>query len=125
MKKILFLDDDPMRHMKFRDTMARNEWDVDVRYVWGVVDAIAAMKKERFDLACFDHDLSVEDQMCDPDGTTREPNGTYLAQRMIEELTITMPTKVLVHSYNAPGARSMIAILETAGVEVHWKPFAL
>lgn len=89
--RILFLDDDEFRH----DVFAEKAIDHDVLHVRSAKEAISAMKKERFDLACLDHDLGTKDT-------------GYDVAVAIEGGFCHPPLSVIVHSYNPVGSTRMV-----------------
>lgn len=104
--RILFLDDDEFRHNTFADKAKAHS----VIHVRTAKEAISALKKERFDLACLDHDLA-------------EPITGYAVAVAIEEGRCIAPREVVVHSYNPIGADRMVYAIKRAGVFAYAKPF--
>lgn len=125
MTSILFLDDDPTRHKVFRQMMADHEVTID--FVWSADEAFEAISRKKYDLACLDHDLSVDDHYCDPYGETKEKNGTYLACKMRDELQKeALPEMTILHSYNKAGREEMYRILvNDVGIRAMVRPFGM
>lgn len=116
------MDDDEDRHDIFFQMMS--DHDVHIDYAWSADEAFQLMSETKYDLACLDHDLSVEDQMCDPYGETREKNGTYLANRIKEELPLDRrPEMTILHSYNPAGREEMQRIFMDIGMKSMQRPF--
>ena len=123
--KILFMDDDPERHERFKkmveDVLSP---DTQIHYAWNALTAKDLMSRHRYDLVCLDHDLSVDDQMCDPDAPTREENGTVVARFIRDELEPKMrPALAILHSFNPTGRRAMAEALTECGVPSRELPF--
>lgn len=112
--KILFLDDDELRHEYAQQELIGHE----VEHVRTVPEALTALALRYFDLAMLDHDLGGGEH-CAP---SNEVSGYEVARR-ISEGDVLQPRFVLVHSYNAPGAQRMIAALKAAPLRCAWIPF--
>ena len=106
--RILFLDDDGLRHDRFRSMVAPSH---SVRYVWTAEEAIEALLTDSFDIACLDHDLGGK-QFVPSEGA--EATG-YTVAKAIAEMD-RKPAQVIVHSFNAVGAQNMVECLTAAGV---------
>lgn len=114
--RILFLDDDPLRHRAFARRSAGN----DVTHVRTALKAAIALKhRPRFDVVYLDYDLHKHGN---PMATTGQAVATYLAHHLP---TWKRPAKVFVHSRNPPGAAAMVDTLRRAGYYVLQKPFEL
>lgn len=113
MIKILFLDDDTIRHDIFNKFVMRfpmaGENRVEVNYVWSCDAAKFAINKEAFDIYCLDHDLADEHYGVSAHETER--SGYEVAKFMAENIT---PDKelVVIHSWNTVGADAMAYALE-------------
>lgn len=128
--RVLFLDDMEVRHHRalrvyFKHTVVE---------AWTARQAIDAMKKERFDVVCLDHDLEEEryeehtaDGMLANGGTgdRLKGSGAEVAQFMAVELAAELrPHHVVIHSLNDYGANRMAGILKDAGYpSIERKPF--
>lgn len=118
--KILFLDDDPTRHAKFRQAHIGR----DITFVWSAEEAIEELKETYFDEVALDHDLAAQLNMeLPPEG---EGSGydvaLFIAQLPIEK----RPKVVLIHSFNPEGARRMAYALKDChqeGMKVFKIPF--
>ena len=118
-ERILILDDDGTRHAAF----AARYSDAERVHVHSVAEALAALRDDgpRFDLATLDHDLGEWQIDC---YGKREITGLEVAvaiARMDEERR---PARVVVHSWNPPGALRMLDYLREAGVPCSYEPFA-
>ena len=125
--RILFLDDDRIRH----DTFAKRFANAECVHV-ETFDEFerALLRGTRFDAISLDHDLndfgqrSVIDMSGMYGSTERsELTGTdaaVLVSRLPEDKR---PDVVVIHSWNAPGAERMRAILADAGLSVVVQPF--
>jgi len=113
--RVLFLDDDEGRHALFKQASIGH----DVLHVRTAVEAIDAMKRERFDLAALDHDLGGR-QFVDSD---EEETGYQVAKAVETIPEDKWPLRIIVHSYNQEGARRMVARLQPLGIPVQHAPF--
>lgn len=115
--KILFLDDDPSRHAKFRMAhIGRN-----VTYVWTADEAIKAIKEMFFDHMSLDHDLAAKlNGELPPIG---EGSGYDVALFIAELPEEKRPKLIVVHSFNPEGARRMAIAVKRAGIQVLRVPF--
>ena len=117
--KVLFVDDQIQRHDTFRRKVDLIHTIIPA---FTYEQACNALREHRFDEAWLDHDL--QDYMYFEDGRTREYTGADIARYIATELDkAKIPKKVVVHSFNAPGAANMAAILKEAGVPVELRPF--
>lgn len=110
--RILFLDDDEMRHDKFGSESVSH----DITHVRTVEQAIKAFEKEPFDLICLDHDLGGMHYVPSEDPTT----GYHVAAHIAAKGT---NAEVIVHSYNVIGAQRMVNKLKDAGIAARHLPF--
>jgi CheY-like chemotaxis protein len=109
--RVLFLDDDEMRH----ETARKNLVGHDARHVRTVAEFQAALSLGPFDVVFLDHDLGGEAYVPSGPGTGYEA-ALLLASR--EE----RPT-VICHSYNRPGAIRIVGVLRSHGFSAVWLPF--
>jgi hypothetical protein len=127
--KVLFLDDmEPRRNKALKVFFGQ-----DLKLAVNATSAIAAMKAEKFDLVCLDHDLEEEhyeewsgDGMWanDGKGSRLKGSGTEVAEFMADELAHSnRPSKVVIHSCNDYGSQRMQSILERVGYSVVRRPF--
>lgn len=115
--KVLFLDDDPTRHAKFRQAHI----GVDVNYVWTAKEAIEAMAEEYFEQMSLDHDLAAQLNMeLPPEG---EGSGYDVALHIAQLPEDKRPKLVVIHSFNPEGARRMHIAINKAGISCIKLPF--
>lgn len=118
--RVLFLDDDPVRHRRFeKDSIGKG---LAVTYVWTAAEAIRVLTEapEPFDVAHLDHDLGGETFV-----EREEGSGTEVARAIAAMPAARRPARVYLHSYNPAGARRQAAILLDAGVWHRMRPFGL
>lgn len=111
--KVLFLDDDESRH----DVVEHWPSAGDVTHVRTVDQALKALRRERFDVVCLDHDLGGQQMVESHEGT-----GYHVAQAIAKEPAWHLG-RVIVHSWNPEGARRMAEKLREAGLDVVRIPF--
>lgn len=100
--KILFLDDDKLRHAKF----IRAHIGKDVTYVWTAEEAIKALKNNVFDEVSLDHDLGgVSSQLTEP--AAGEGSGYDVALFIAKMSPEKRPKLVILHSFNPAGVLRM------------------
>ncbi len=117
MKKILVLDDEPVRHTAF-DSIFPND---QVVHTINYDDFVEALKAGPYDLICLDHDL----------GGGNDPNGNFVlhktgldaAQAILRQPQSLWPKQVLVHSHNSVQGPKMVELLNNAGISTVRKPF--
>ncbi len=118
--KILFLDDDPVRHARFQKAHV----GADVTYVWNSDDAIKELKentKETFDFVSLDHDLAAQKNMELP--PAGEGSGYDVALFIASMPMDKQPKLAVIHSFNPEGARRMRIVLNKAGIHTMRIPF--
>lgn len=111
--KILFLDDDELRHTYAAQALIGH----DVHHVRTVPEALASLAEHEFDVAMLDHDLGGTQY-----APSDEESGYQVAVAIAERVT-PAPRRVVVHSYNQPGAARMVTALRGGGVQSAWFPF--
>ena len=111
MTRILFLDDSPDRAKEMLAHYPETVW------VQTATDAIRKLSEEKWHVVCLDHDLGGE-TFVDP---SREDCGTEVI-RWIELMKPTIG-KVIVHSWNYPAAKQMVARLRRNDYVVLLQPF--
>jgi CheY-like chemotaxis protein len=127
--RILFLDDDRLRHDAFAATHGADE----VVHVFTAHEAVAALAGQgRFDLAQLDHDLAEEFYLALSGGLRETPEpgdppydpgtGMDVVRHIISLPVEQRPGKVVVHTHNAVGS-VMVGELERAGVPATWVRF--
>jgi len=110
--KIFILEDQPTRIEWFMSEFADQR--VVVANDAGLAMQILAASK--FDIIFLDHDLEGKENV-----SSLEPNcGMRVASFLA---TLKDKTRVVVHSWNKSGVKSMIDALEEADYKVEWKPF--
>jgi len=117
--KILILDDLKSRHDVF-DNLFK---DHDVFHAFTVSDFVSKLKDDVFDLICLDHNLGETETWIDGWNNKREFNGVDAAVKICELEDHALPKKVMIHSMNPVGARSMLNLLYARGISVDWQPF--
>lgn len=113
--RILFLDDDLMRHKLFREELA-NRGHI-ATHVETADRAIQELSNNKFDLVYLDHDLG-DKTFVPSEGS--EPTGYTVALFMAKGSD---RARVVVHSYNPAGAQKIVQHLDDAGFKVDWRPF--
>lgn len=99
-RRIFILEDDPLRMRQFYETfMAYDQYDIDH------VESCVRVSRFQppYDLICLNHDLGgrqLEDH---------EDNGVAFAKLIKDK--INPEAHIVVHSYNASGAKEMLAVL--------------
>lgn len=116
MSRVLFLDDDESRHMKFR----RENIGHQVVHVYTADVAIQALNEAVYDLASLDGDL---DWQASAGLTPLTPTGVEVAKHIAEMPADRRPRKVVIHSINRGRAREMWRVLKLAGVDAEREPF--
>lgn len=109
---VLFLDDDLTRCSNFRSRVPSAD------IVHTAADCIAKLKEGDWEEVHLDHDLGGEVYA----DSCREDTGMEVVRWMC--LNKCNARTVIVHSYNAPGAASMMSALEAAGYYALRIPFA-
>ena len=121
-RTVLVLDDDKTRHEIFTDHFK----DDIVTHVWTVDEANKALSNFKYDICMLDHDLNghgVRSTMASMYGDV-ELTGYDVALFIARELDeAKRPDRVIVHSWNPPGARMMVACLREAGILAVYEPF--
>jgi CheY-like chemotaxis protein len=125
--KILILDDDPERHQGFTRVFPEDTRTHTTRYS-EVVDAL--QNGGPFDLVYLDHDLGCfdnEETWTDAGmyRTTDVPyTGVDVARFIVRELDVgKRPTRVIIHSWNPDGARTMLKLLQSVGISASAQPY--
>ncbi len=124
MLKILFVDDDPIRHQYFAKKFTDNT-KFEVTQVTLVETAMVLLQNEKWDLVFLDHDMADHE----PLNEIREMYGTHkltgqTITRFIKTLPNSMhPKEVIVHSWNIEAAIKMVQDLESVGILAKQIPF--
>lgn len=115
--KILFLDDDDLRHEVFAEQAKAGGHEP---FHAHTVDEFAGLiDLHDFDEVWLDHDLNdfqYESKGADMYGSGLL-DGTAAAHWLVSLLPERRPQKVVIHSWNPPGANRMRAILEEGGFD--------
>lgn len=116
--KILFLDDNENRHKSFG---TKNIGRL-INHVYSAAEAIKALSEESFDIVSLDHDLAYEANMTMPD---RGDGSGYDVAMFISEMDPDKrPATVIIHSWNPPGCRRMLAALKDKIEVLTYEPFS-
>ncbi len=108
--RILFLDDNEIRHRAFRRVSIGHVVD----HVYTAAEAIARLDRaDVYDLVYLDHDL---DWQATAGLTPLEETGQHVAEHIVGMPRARRPRAVRVHSFNPVGGPRMIAILRSAGI---------
>lgn len=105
--KILVLDDDETRLQAFKDKLVGHE----VLTATTAQEAIESLKSTMFDAVFLDHDLGG--QIYQASG----PETGYEVAVWLRDNPERKPQSIVIHSFNAPGARNMLAVLPEAVYE--------
>ena len=117
--KILIVDDDDARHQNFASRFADR---ADLYHAYGYPSAVDALDRSVFDLILLDHDLCIAStESCGPYG--RELTGQDVARYIAELPKVWRPKQIIVHSWNAAGAKAIMRILQAAGFKPIYDPF--
>lgn len=120
---ILILDDQAERHEIFQKIYHNH----DVVSVFKYSEFVEQLGERRWDLIHLDHDLgdfvSNPDTWVDGWGCIREFTGCEAAKRVCELNVEQQPNRVIVHSINPVGARTMLQMLDRASIPTTWEPF--
>ena len=121
MPQVLILDDDPDRHKAFRKILS----DCERYHAYTDLEAFSFLEHYGpFELVCLDHDLgnfSVGESL--PLGDLAGSGidvAEYIALHLEKEK---YPKKIIIHSWNAPGALRMFRILFPTGIPITTIPF--
>lgn len=120
---VLVLDDIKFRH----DAFDRVYPDAYVRHAYTYSEFLAMLPSVPWDVVHLDHDLGdfVEgDTYVDGWGRRQEYNGCHAASRICEMPDAALPKRVVIHSINPEGSRTMKQMLQRRGIPVVWEPFA-
>jgi NAD+-processing family protein with receiver domain len=109
--KILFLDDQKVRHTAFAHIYSNH----DITHARNYTQCIISLRSDGpFDVALLDHDLG------------EEHTGSDVARFIASELDVCLrPKQVVIHSWNPTGARHMQQILQSVGISAVCAPFTL
>lgn len=118
MRRLLFLDDNPDRHIAFDIIIGGIECHVD--HVWTADECIYALSQnEPYDCAFLDHDLGGKVFVKEEKGS-----GSEVAKFIGSELSVDRhPRQIVVHSWNPKGAERMLGYIEPSGIPTNYVPF--
>lgn len=122
--KIFILDDDPLRHLNFSKRF--DTWHEVVHAYTTEEAGLMLTKLGPFDVCYLDHDLNDygKHSMVATGYGMQELTGFDVARFIARELAVDKrPTRVVVHSWNPPGARMMVEILQEVGIPTTYEPF--
>lgn len=102
--KILVLDDNEIRLRYFKKHLAPLLPDC----VMTAKEAIEKLSETDFDVVFLDHDLGNQEYQTSGDGTG------YEVAQWLSNHPEKKPKKIVIHSFNACGARKMLALLPEA-----------
>jgi len=110
--KIFILEDQPTRIEWFVTAFADHR--VVVANDAGL--AMQILSNSKFDIIFLDHDLEGKENVSSLDTNCGMRVAAFLATQKEK-------TRVVVHSWNKAGVKSMIDVLKAADYKVEWKPF--
>jgi CheY-like chemotaxis protein len=114
--KILFLDDDEIRHNMFFKHMHNLCQTVHVKTS---IEAIKALQCQKFDIVCLDHDLGDF-------GNNNAGDGLEVAEFIALHLPEDMaPQGIIIHSFNIPASKRMADVLIESNSPFISRPFGL
>jgi hypothetical protein len=115
--KILFLDDDQVRHEKFHRQAIGHQVD----HVWTADNAITKLGKGTYDLVYLDHDLdaTLNNQMVDD-----IEDGRFVVRWIAANAAGFGETRFIIHSLNTEAAGQMHDILTDVGLKATIFPLA-
>jgi hypothetical protein len=130
--RILILDDDQTRHDAFKARLTKHygsDGVVLVQHISFEKFNNCLTEMEKFDIIYLDHDLGdhTSENIVRGSGIYGRDlsfNGQDAALCVAALPKDKHPDKVIVHSWNPPGARMMVNILREAGISVAYEPFS-
>jgi len=105
--RVLILEDSPERTVKFKQLLIGHVWEI----VATAQEAIQRLAQESWDLLSLDHDLGGEEMVASGPGTGWE------VAKWLSEHPDRVPTRIILHSFNAPGRKNMADTLAGYNVE--------
>lgn len=112
MSRILFVDDDFERHLKFHQDAEL--WGLDVRHATNPGAALDALREESFDEIWLDYDAGSDGE------------GKYLSFKPVYQWLLDVPqfqAKIRIHSWNVVAADRWEKCLKEFGYTVVCMPF--
>jgi hypothetical protein len=113
--KILFFDDDELRHVQFK-RLVKHNYHAEFFYAYDVKQAKKMLSEQYFSVVSLDHDMS---------GQIYQPSGEGTGYEVAEFIATldTKPNIAIVHSFNEKGAPLMVDVLQKAKINTEWIPF--
>lgn len=114
--KILFLDDDPIRHTCYTEKTEKY-LNTETYHAWRFDDCINLLCTHKFDIICLDHDLGLSvntPYISWEDYTSKLKTGADVARWIADNAIKTR--RIIIHSWNAVGAASMASLLNHLNV---------
>lgn len=116
--RILFLDDMEVRHEGINKIITNGKID----HAYTVEEAKFYLNMHKYDLVFLDHDLSASHYGAEV-SAIQEETGFDVALFISEMDEDSLPTQVIIHSWNPAGAERMHKQLQGLGMFVSCKPF--
>lgn len=125
---VLFLDDMKERHKAFLNRFGMND-SLRIWQAYSAKQAIHMIDKAvaegwRFTQVFLDHDLSLDDIMCQPGGPSKVPTGMDVVDRLVQLPPECRPNEAFAHTMNEPAAQVMVHKLSDV-MPARWVPFHL
>ena len=125
--EVLFIDDDPDRHRKFKRNINYAKSPITSTHAWTYDSAVSALSEKVYDIVFFDFDLNDF-----PDHNTSYIAGVYGNTKLTgEDIAVAMlqlpkecwPKECVVHSMNPGGANILERLLSQAGIPTRKEEF--
>ena len=116
---ILILDDLRERHEVFKIRYQGHQ----LFHAWTAEECISLLKKQKYDLITLDHDLGEVRSESYNEAFLAKDGGDvahWIANHLDKAL---YPPKVIIHSWNPNGSRSMYLTLQSVGISVEREEF--
>ena len=104
--KILFLDDDNVRHVQFKSVIQKDKHEID--YVYTSTACISKLKNNNYDIIFLDHDLGGQIYVEETKGSGYEV-ALYIENKLDKK---SLPKNVIIHSFNPAGAERMFVSIK-------------
>lgn len=119
MTKILFLDDDPQRHVAFQKFIAKKGLTdtTELHACFTAQEAIELLKNNEYDAIHLDHDLGGKIYVEEVENTG------YEVALWIRDHLESLPNLIIIHTYNPAGAERMMNVLKERTSNVFYIPF--
>lgn len=118
MHTILFMDDDPGRHETF-DMLCSFTNKIKILHAYTAEQALEFVKREKILAAYLDHDLCIEDILCDPGKPSKEKTGSWFTGQLLSLYRESQEKPfqfAIIHTWNSEGAKKMGADLNDLGI---------